>query len=193
MKSWRQEQRQRLLAARAAMSAKQHEEISRACLAYIADYLSACEPGVLGMYWPIKKELDCRRLAETLLSAGWVLSVPVINDESRMLEFARWQPAMPMTVGTWNIPIPAEPQWVSPARFLVPLVGFDKANYRLGYGGGYYDRTLANIDEDIEIIGVGMEMGRLETIHPHARDIPMHRIITEAGIQKPEPDALSTL
>ncbi len=193
MKTWRQNQRQRLLEDRAALSAEQHQQIAQTCLRHVAAYLSDCQPGVLGIYWPIKGELDCRLLAESLISAGWILSVPVINNETRKLEFARWQPDTAMVSGTWNIPVPARPEWLNPDRFLVPLVGFDKANYRLGYGGGYYDRTLAECEDIIETIGVGMEMGRFETIHPHERDIPMHRIITEAGMQLPEPQNGSAL
>jgi 5-formyltetrahydrofolate cyclo-ligase len=193
MKAWRQSQRQRLIEERAALSPEAHRLIAAHCLAHVSDYLARCEPGVLGLYWPIKGELDCRPLAESLLKAGWILSVPVINNETRKLDFARWQPDTVMTTGIWNIPVPASPEWLSPTRFLVPLVGFDKANYRLGYGGGYYDRTLANKGNEIETIGVGMEMGRFETIHPHALDIPMHRIITEAGMQMPEPNTSTGL
>jgi 5-formyltetrahydrofolate cyclo-ligase len=187
MKSWRQNQRRRLIEERSALSSDEHRQIAEHCLAHIADYLAQCDPGVIGLYWPIKGELDCRPLAESLLQAGWLLSVPVINNETRKLAFARWQPDTAMTTGVWNIPVPVSPEWLSPTRFLVPLVGFDKANYRLGYGGGYYDRTLADMSGKIEAIGVGMEMGRFETIHPHALDVPMNRIITETGMQMPEP------
>ncbi|MCX4191440.1 5-formyltetrahydrofolate cyclo-ligase [Methylophaga sp. OBS1] len=193
MKTWRQEQRQRLLEERASLTEKAHKQISKSCLAHVAMYLEDCPPDILGIYWPIKGEIDCRVLAEGLLGAGWTLAVPVINNRSRLLDFARWQPDTPMIQGTWNIPVPAQPEWLTPSRFLVPLVGFDKAHYRLGYGGGYYDRTLAERSEPVETIGVGMEMGRLETIHPHALDIPMMRIITETGLQLPEPQANSDI
>lgn len=193
MKTWRQNQRRRLIEERAALSADDRRQITDYCLAHISDYLSDCKPAVIGLYWPIKGELDCRPLAEPLLKAGWILSLPVINNETGKLDFARWQPATSMTAGIWNIPVPTSPEWLSPTRFLVPLVGFDIANYRLGYGGGYYDRTLADKNDDVETIGVGMEMGRFDSIHPHALDIPMRRIITEAGIQLPEPQNDSAL
>lgn len=183
MKLWRQQQRQRLLAEREALSTELREHIQRQCLHYIAAYLGQCEPGILGLYWPIKGELDCRQLAGSLLSAGWVLSVPVINSDTRKLDFARWQPDTPMQSGRWNIPVPVMQDLVKPERFLVPLVGFDAKNFRLGYGGGYYDRTLADSYTTVETIGVGMEMGRFETIYPHEMDIPMNKIITESGMQ----------
>jgi 5,10-methenyltetrahydrofolate synthetase len=78
---------------------------------------------------------------------------------------------------------------------IVPLLGFDAAGYRLGYGGGYYDRTLATLTPRPLTVGVGYELGRLETIHPQAHDIPLDAIVTEAGtirhrhrgLQKPLP------
>lgn len=182
MKTWRQQQRQRLLEDRAGLSPAERETIQQHCLQNIAAYLAQCEPCTLGLYWPIKGELDCRDLAEDLISNGWELAVPVMNEETRTLSFARWQPGTPMHPGAWNIPIPVDIELLQPVRYLVPLVGFDEANYRLGYGGGYYDRTLANIRTRVETIGVGMEMGRCQTIHPHEHDIPMNVIITEAGV-----------
>jgi 5-formyltetrahydrofolate cyclo-ligase len=71
---------------------------------------------------------------------------------------------------------------VRPTVLLVPLVGFDAQGYRLGYGGGYYDRTLAAMTPRARAIGVGYELGRLETIHPQPHDVPMDAIVTEAGV-----------
>jgi 5-formyltetrahydrofolate cyclo-ligase len=84
----------------------------------------------------------------------------------------------------WDIPIPIERQAVRPTALLVPLVGFDRQGYRLGYGGGYYDRTLAAMDPKPLIIGIGYEIGRLETIHPQPHDVPMDAIVTEAGVAR---------
>ena len=69
-----------------------------------------------------------------------------------------------------------------PTALLVPLVGFDRRGYRLGYGGGYYDRTLATMHPKPLTIGIGYDLGRLETIHPQPHDIPMDAIVTEAGV-----------
>src|ERR671925_309016 len=71
---------------------------------------------------------------------------------------------------------------VRPTAFLVPLVGFDSDGYRLGYGGGYYDRTLSAVDPRPLTVGIGYEIGRLETIHPQPHDIPTDAIVTEAGV-----------
>src|SRR5690606_21931832 len=84
--------------------------------------------------------------------------------------------------GIWNIPIPAEREPVRPTALLVPVVGFDAAGYRLGYGGGYYDRTLALLEPRPLTIGVGYAGARLDTIHPQPHDIPLDAIVTEAGV-----------
>jgi 5,10-methenyltetrahydrofolate synthetase len=84
-----------------------------------------------------------------------------------------------MNVGLWNIPCPARRHVVTPDLMLAPLVGFDWANYRLGYGGGYFDRTLAAFSRRPTVVGVGYEFGALETIHPQPHDIPMDMVLTD--------------
>ena len=91
---------------------------------------------------------------------------------------------MKLERGIWNIPVPHEKNPVSPGTLLVPLLGFDAAGYRLGHGGGYYDRTLASVTERPLTIGVGYEFGRLETIYPQAHDIPMDAVVTESGVER---------
>ena len=183
MKEWRQQQRQRLLDERAGLQSAERENIQHRCLQHLTDCLHDVEPGILGLYWPIRGELDCRGLAQSLMTDGWKLALPSINPETRKLDFAHWQPGMAMTTGIWNIPVPAQLDILRPRYFLIPLVGFDSSNYRLGYGGGYYDRTLAAIKDSVVTIGVGMEMGRVASSYPHCFDIPMHKVVTEAGIQ----------
>ena len=86
---------------------------------------------------------------------------------------------MRMAPGVWGIPAPAEGEWVLPEVLLVPLLGFDGAGYRLGYGGGYYDRTLAAMRTKPLAIGIGYELLRLGTIHPRPHDVPMDLIVTK--------------
>jgi 5-formyltetrahydrofolate cyclo-ligase len=112
------------------------------------------------------------------------MALPVINDTTQKLDFCIWSADMEMKSGIWNIPVPVQQSVVHPTTFLVPLVGFDSANYRLGYGGGYYDRTLACITGGVTTIGVGLEMGRFDTIHPHEHDIAMDIVVTETVIQR---------
>jgi len=103
--------------------------------------------------------------------------------EEPPLEFRAWAPDAKLVPGIWNIPVPADGAVIEPDALLVPLVGFDSEGYRLGYGGGYYDRTLASRRRKPLTIGVGFELSELPTIHPQPHDIPMDAIVTEARFE----------
>jgi hypothetical protein len=109
------------------------------------------------------------------------LALPVVVQKAAPVLFREWWPGIPMANGIWNIPVPAAGDPVAPDVLLVPVVGFDRQNYRLGYGGGYYDRTLAAATRP-RTIGVGFELARIATIHPQPHDIPMDFVVTEAGV-----------
>jgi 5-formyltetrahydrofolate cyclo-ligase len=103
----------------------------------------------------------------------------VVVTRSAPVEFWSWVPGASMQRGLWDIPIPAERDPVVPDALLIPLVGFDAEGYRLGYGGGYYDRTLAAAAERPFCIGLGYDEMRLPTIYPQPHDIPMDVIVTD--------------
>jgi hypothetical protein len=88
-----------------------------------------------------------------------------------------------MELGVWNIPIPDTKQRLTPLLLLAPVVGFDPRRYRLGYGGGYFDRTLAALGGARTVIGVGYDSQAIPTIHPLPHDIAMDRIVTESGFR----------
>jgi 5-formyltetrahydrofolate cyclo-ligase len=136
--------------------------------------------GPLGVYWPFRAEFDPRGIIEWAVAAGRVVALPVVVDRKGPLEYRAWKPGEPLVDGVWNIPVPEKRDRVVPAAVLAPLVGFDKACYRLGYGGGYFDRTLAALTPRPLPIGVGFAMQEIDTIHPQDFDIPMDAIVTEA-------------
>lgn len=136
------------------------------------------QPGVIGFYWPIKGEFDLRSLVIYLINLGWEAALPVVIKKSNPLEFHQWEPDMKLVPGVWNIPIPAQKVLLEPTVLLIPLVGYDKEDYRLGYGAGYYDMTLSNLYEKPFSIGVGLEICKLDTIYPQQHDIPMDLIIS---------------
>ena len=184
IRRWRKEQRGRLIAARSAPSLRERERSSAA----IADRLAAlpvlAAPGLcVGFYWPIRGEPDLRAWVRGLLDRGCEAALPVVVEKNAPIEFWRWDSRTKLTrQSVWGIPVPAERDVARPDVLLVPLVGFDAACYRLGYGGGYYDRTLAGLDPQPVAIGVGLELGRLPTIYPQPHDVPMQTIVTEEGI-----------
>jgi len=140
---------------------------------------------VLGFYWPIRGELDLRRVASEHVEAGGVAALPVVVAKAEPVEFWRWEPGAAMQRGFWNIPVPLERHCVIPSVLLIPLVGYTAAGYRLGYGGGFYDRTLAALTPRPFCIGVGYDHAELETIYPQPHDIPMNVIVTERRVLYP--------
>jgi 5-formyltetrahydrofolate cyclo-ligase len=119
------------------------------------------------------------------LKQGAQAALPAVLAPRTALEFRRWQPGDETQPGVYKIPVPKQRHVVVPDVLLVPLVGFDPAGYRLGYGGGYYDRTLAALPAKPLVIGIGFELSRLETIYPQPHDIPMSVIVTEHGVLTP--------
>jgi 5-formyltetrahydrofolate cyclo-ligase len=183
VKTWRKAERERLIAWRMAVPAEQRRAWSAAIEASLRALL-ARQPGALGVYWPFRAEFDPRPLIDWAVAAGRTIALPVVVDKKGPLEYRAWRPGETLVDGVWGIPVPEQLNLVTPAAVLAPLVGYDEDCYRLGYGGGYFDRTLAALSPRPVAIGVGFEAQRLDTIHPQNFDIPMDVIVTENGIRR---------
>jgi 5,10-methenyltetrahydrofolate synthetase len=181
IKVWRRAERERLIALRMAMPPavrrQAGEEIAR-----FVEGIIAGRSGVLGIYWPFRAEFDPRPLVEWLVAAGGAVALPVVVDKKGPLEYRAWAPGEALVAGVWDIPIPEKREIVVPSMVLAPVVGFDVGCYRLGYGGGYFDRTLAALGPRPLAIGVGFAAQRIGTIFPQPFDIPMDVIVTEVGV-----------
>ncbi len=164
------------------MSAPAREEQGEAVRSRIASDIDL-GTGAIGIYWPIRGEIDLRPLARAHTERGGTVALPVVVEPFAPLEFWRWAPGTPIRHDRAKIPIPAERDPVQPQTLLIPLVGYDPEGYRLGYGGGYYDRTLAAAQPCPLRIGLGYEEGRLPTIYPQPHDIPMNVIVTASAIR----------
>ena len=178
---WRKAERQRLLALRTGTAPAARREWGQKIEAALRTVLHQRPEITLGVYWPFQAEFDPRPLIDWLVTVGSAVALPVVVDKRGPLEYRAWRPGEKLVDGVWNIPIPEKRQIVIPHAVLAPLVGFDQNRYRLGYGGGYFDRTLAALVPRPWAIGVGFELSRLETIYPQVFDIPMDLIVTEAG------------
>lgn len=174
--------RARLIAAREAVDQSAFEKNSAAIEGHVRRLLAIKAPRLLGFYWPHRRECNLVTVAADFVARGGTAALPVVTGKDQALEFRRWWPGMTMAVGVYGIPYPASGEPVFPDLMLVPMVGFDHAGYRLGYGGGFYDRTLAVASPRPSAIGIAFELGRLDTIGPLPHDIPMDAIITEAGV-----------
>ncbi|MDD9730873.1 5-formyltetrahydrofolate cyclo-ligase [Mameliella sp. AT18] len=185
---WRKAQRSRLRAARLRLSVTERKKFGEALAVHLRQVLEDRFGGtrdiVFSGYWPIKGEPDLRPLMVELHEAGVTVALPLVETKAAPLTFRRWTPETRMVRGDWNIPVPpAGAPKVIPGIALAPLVGWTGEGYRLGYGGGYFDRTLAALTPKPFVIGIGLQEAWLTTIYPQAHDIPLDLIVTENGIQ----------
>jgi 5-formyltetrahydrofolate cyclo-ligase len=184
LKAWRRSERQRLLALRTAEPPDERRRWANEIEAKLRKLLLERPVRTLGVYWPFQAEFDPRALIDWVIAQGLEVALPAVVDRKGPLEYRTWKPGEALVDGVWNIPIPEVRHVVLPQAVLAPLVGFDRQCYRLGYGGGYFDRTLAALSPRPLAIGVGFEMSQMETIFPQSFDVPMDVIVTEARIRR---------
>lgn len=184
---WRTAERSRLRAARKAMSASRRADVSLALRtrlrSLLARLLAGTERKTVSLFWPVCSEPDLRPLMTDLARSGVPVTLPVVEECSAPLLFRAWTPATRLERGLWSVPVPGahSPELV-PDIVVAPLLGWDRAGYRLGYGGGTFDRTLAARDPRPHAIGVGLREAELATIYPQPHDIPFDHILTEDGV-----------
>lgn len=178
---FRQAERARLLDLRRGLSVAerkwQEAGIAEALLKVVQPDLET----VLALYWPIRGEPDLRGFADDVRQAGGRVALPVVIAQNAPLEFRIWEKDAEMERGIWNIPVPRKGDVLTPDVVISPVVGIDDEGYRLGNGGGYYDRTLAAMDTMPKLIGVGHDFARIRTIYPMPWDIPMQIAILGDG------------
>jgi 5-formyltetrahydrofolate cyclo-ligase len=140
-------------------------------------------PRCVGFYWPTAGEFDARAAVAAWLAAapGRTAALPVVTDAAEPLAFHLWHPASAMREGRYRIPVPAEARPAEPDLLLIPCVGFDPQRLRLGYGGGFYDRTLAARAARPYAVGVAYACARLAELPRETHDIPLDLIVTEDG------------
>jgi len=180
IKAWRKAERARLIPARVAIPDETREGWTARIIASLEPIVMAVD-GPVSFYWPFRGEPNLRPLMRRMVAAGKIVALPVVLQQRQPLEFRPWTPGCEMELGVWNIPIPDTKVRVTPRILLAPVVGFDPVRYRLGYGGGFFDRTLAAFRGPRTVIGLGFDCQAIETIHPLAHDIVMDRIVTESG------------
>lgn len=140
---------------------------------------------IVSAFYPYQSEIDARPLLGKLAGDGWTTALPVVIKLGEPLQFRRWLPGEPTIAGKWNIPRPGEDApIVEPDLLLVPLLAFDRRGYRLGYGGGFYDRSIARLSATKPITTIGLAYAAQAVDHvPHdALDQPLNYIMTEKDL-----------
>jgi 5,10-methenyltetrahydrofolate synthetase len=179
IRQWRKQTRDSLISGRMALTVKARQEKGERVKQKLLASVDLKQYSTLGVYWPMRGEIDVRDIARQHIEAGGTIGLPVVVEKSAPVEFWKWRPGMGMRRGIWNIPVPMTREVVIPDALIVPLVGFDHERYRLGYGGGYYDRTIAALGRRPFCAGIGFGEAELPTIYPQPHDIPMHLIVTD--------------
>lgn len=175
---WRKAERERLLELRLKLPMAYRESETQAIAARLDEIVPQSPGTLVSTYWPIRAEPDLRPWMRAAVAKGLRVALPVALAVGQPLVFREWREDAVMTRGLWNIPYPADGAVVIPEFILAPLVGHDPACYRLGYGGGFFDRTLAAIRSKRLVIGVGFAQAAIPTIFPQPHDIAMDLIIT---------------
>jgi 5-formyltetrahydrofolate cyclo-ligase len=182
---WRKSERDRLIRERQAITSEQRHKWDEQIGRVLSQFLAELHGAVLSIYWPFRGEPDLRFLLPELRAKYLTIALPVVVEKGKPLQFREWKEGDQLLRGVWNIPFPAEGKVVWPEIVLAPVVGFDRAAYRLGYGGGFFDRTLPALGQSVRALGVGYSQAEVLTVHPQPYDIPMSAIVTESGITKP--------
>ncbi|MHB8720210.1 MAG: 5-formyltetrahydrofolate cyclo-ligase [Steroidobacteraceae bacterium] len=180
---WRKAERERLIKARCSLDAQYRTDQAMIIARKLEEILAASgitAPAV-SLYWPIRGEPDLLPWMHTLSQAGVRVALPVAVALAQPLIFREWRPGSRLARGLWKIPYPADGEPIVPHMVIAPVVGFDHKCYRLGYGGGFFDRTLAQSKPKPLAIGVGYPSAELRTIFPQPHDIPMDWVVTGSG------------
>ena len=144
---------------------------------------------VIGAYWPIKGEFDPLPALHRWKEDGELLEgpklrrigLPVVDKVHKTLVFHVWYPGCPMEEDAYGIPKPKDTEVVVPTLLFVPCVGYCAGGYRLGYGGGFYDRTLATLQPKPVTVGLGYAHGYIDDFLPEPHDMPLDAILNDHG------------
>jgi 5,10-methenyltetrahydrofolate synthetase len=145
---------------------------------------------VIGAYWPIKGEFDPLPALHRWKEDGELLDepqprrigLPVVDKQHRTLKFHAWFPGCYMEEDAYGIPKPKDTEVIVPTLLFVPCVGYGPGGFRLGYGGGFYDRTLANLQPKPYTVGLGFSNGFIDDLEPEPHDVPLDAMLTDEGV-----------
>lgn len=177
--------RQTAYAARkGAFDLREETRAVEAATAHLLAEIGPAKGRVIAAYLPIRTEIDPRPAMAALYQAGARIGVPVIAGAGQPLDFRHWTPDTPLVPGPFGAMIPESGDWITPDTLVVPLVGFDAACNRLGYGGGFYDRTLARLAASgpVRSLGFAYAAQQLTPLPVEPTDIALDAIVTEAGV-----------
>lgn len=181
--------------AKAALRTRAHEtraalphglraDAAKAVSQHFFDGIKLEAGDVVACYWRIRDELDCQPILVRLMDSNQTVVLPVVMGDEEPLDMRVWEQGASLYEAGFGTLAPADlaPR-AEPDVVLMPLLGFDNTGTRLGYGGGYYDRTLAKMSKKPRLIGLAFAAQELDAIPREAHDVPLDAIVTEAGVR----------
>lgn len=183
VREWRRSERKRLIDARKAMDSVAREGRTAAIISHLDALLAPVIAGkTVSVYWPFQGEPNLRDWMAAISAQGATCLLPVVTEKAGPLTFRTWHPGARLERGVLGILVPTEGSERQPDIVIAPVVGYDRGCYRLGVGGGYFDRTLAALSPRPPAIGIGFSQQQIRTINPQPHDIPMDAVVTEDGV-----------
>ena len=174
-----------MVARRAAIPSEERTNAARRAAAGAAALLPEETMPIIAGYMPVRNEFDALPLLAALQAQGAQTALPVVTGPGRPLEFRLWQTGDRLVPGAYGIHRPADKAPVkSPDIVLLPLLAFDRKGRRLGYGGGYYDRTLALLRGGSTVLAIGLAFAAqmVDEVPSGPHDAVLDRILTEEGM-----------
>ena len=185
----KQAMRKAMAAQRARLDAPARRQAAEILARRLPGELRLTANAIVAGYHPVRTEFDVLPLLRVLAALGLAVALPVVDGPDRPLLFRRHVEGARLGANRFGIPEPGpDAPILTPSHLLVPLLAFDADGYRLGYGGGYYDRTLAWLrsrGRTVTAIGVGFECQRVEAVPHGADDQPLDFVATERGLHGP--------
>jgi 5-formyltetrahydrofolate cyclo-ligase len=175
--------RRKAHAQRAGLSDHRRAEASAAAVAHFFRDIKFLPDEMVAAFWPIRDEIDIKPVLTRLMDDGQPVCLPVVLGEAQPLQFRQWQDGAALYPSGFGTLAPDElAPVVMPDVILMPLLGFDKHGNRLGYGGGYYDRTLESLSKRPRLIGFAFAAQAFDFVPREPHDVPLDAVVTEDGV-----------
>ena len=174
----------RARAARALLDNDERAEAARVVAGHFFDGIAISAGDVVDAYWRIRDELDCQPILVKLMDSNQTVVLPVVLGPEQPLDLRVWEQGASLYESGFGTLAPSElaPR-AEPDIVIMPLLGFDGNGTRLGYGGGYYDRTLAAMTRKPRLVGLAFAAQELDSIPREPHDVPLDAVVTEAGVR----------
>ena len=183
--------RERLLEARRQVTEPRRRVANEALLRRLAEHVGDVAHEQIAIYWPVRNEPQLEPLAMQWAGQGAGLALPVVDAVAQPLRFVSWRHGDPMVPGAYGIARPAHDVAVRPTLIVIPCLGFDLRAYRLGYGGGFYDRTIAALRAEaslpVRTVGVAWDEALIDDFDPLPTDLPLDAVITPSAVFAQQP------